>query len=43
MKKPTGRPGENSDRTHRCIATESKIMEKTHAGMMGGIEEIEQR
>jgi len=28
MKKPTGRPGENSDRTHRCIAIESKIMKK---------------
>jgi hypothetical protein len=40
MKKPTGRPGENSDRTHRCIAIERKIMEKTHAGMMG-IEESE--
>ena len=35
MKKPTGRPGENSDRTHHCIAIERKIMEKTHAGMMG--------
>jgi hypothetical protein len=40
MKKLTGWPGENSDRTHRCIATECKIMEKTHAGMMG-IEESE--
>ena len=40
MKKPTGRPGENSDRTHRCIAIERRIMEKTHAGMMG-IEESE--
>ena len=40
MKKPTGRPGENSDRTHRCIAIERKIMKKTHAGMMG-IEESE--
>ena len=35
MKKPTGKPGENSDRTHRCIAIEHKIMEKTQAGMMG--------
>jgi len=35
MKKPAGRPGENSDHTHRCIAIECKIMEKTHAGMMG--------
>ena len=35
MKKPTGKPGENNDRTHRCIAIESTIMEKTHAGMMG--------
>mgnify|MGYP000276798726 CR=1 FL=1 len=34
-KKPTGKPGENTDRTHRCIAIERKIMEKTHAGMMG--------
>jgi hypothetical protein len=40
MKKPTGQPGENSDSTHRCIAIERKIMEKTHAGMMG-IEESE--
>jgi hypothetical protein len=40
MKKPTGRPGENSDRMHRCIAIERKMMEKTHAGMMG-IEESE--
>ena len=40
MKKPVGRPGENSDHTHRCIAIERKIMEKTHAGMMG-IEESE--
>ena len=40
MKKPMGRPGENSDRTHRCIAIECKIMEKTHAGMMR-IEESE--
>jgi hypothetical protein len=37
---PMTRPGENSDRTHRCIAIECKIMEKTHAGMMG-IEESE--
>ena len=35
MKKPTGKPGENNDRTHRCIAIECKIMNKTHAGMMG--------
>jgi hypothetical protein len=28
MKKPTGRPGENSDHTHRCIAIEHKIMKK---------------
>jgi len=35
MKKPTDRLGENSDRTHRCITIERKIMEKTHAGMMG--------
>ncbi len=35
MKKPTGRPGENSDCKHRCIAIEHKIMEKMHAGMMG--------
>jgi hypothetical protein len=35
MKKPTGKPGKNSDRTHRCIAIERKIMEKTQAGMMG--------
>ena len=40
MKKPTGKPGENNDRTHRCIAIERKIMEKIHAGMMG-IEESE--
>ncbi len=39
-KKPAGRPGENSDHTHRCIAIERKIMEKMHAGMMG-IEESE--
>jgi hypothetical protein len=42
MKKPTGQPGKNSDRTHRCIAIECKIMEKTHAGMMG-IEESEDK
>jgi hypothetical protein len=24
MKKPTGQPGENSDRTHRCIAIERR-------------------
>ncbi len=35
MKKPTGRPDENSDCTHRCIAIERKIMEKMQAGMMG--------
>ena len=35
MKKPTGRPGKNSDHTHRCIAIECKSMEKMHAGMMG--------
>ena len=35
MKKPTGKPGKNSDRTHRCIAIERKIMEKTQAGMNG--------
>ncbi len=35
MKKPTGKPGKNSDRTHRCIVIEHKIMEKTQAGMMG--------
>jgi hypothetical protein len=40
MKKLTGWPGKNSDRTHRCIAIERRIMEKTHAGMMG-IEESE--
>ena len=40
MKKPMGKPGENNDRTHRCIAIERKIMEKMHAGMMG-IEESE--
>ncbi len=28
MKKPRGRPGKNSDRTHCCIAIERKIMEK---------------
>ncbi len=35
MKKPTGRPGKNSDHTHRCIAIEFKSMEKMHAEMMG--------
>ena len=40
MKKLTGWPGKNSDRTHCCIAIECKIMEKTNAGMLG-IEESE--
>ena len=31
MKKPMGKPGKNSDHTHRCIAIECKIMEKTQA------------
>ena len=35
MKKPTGRTGEASNRTHRCIAIEKKILKKNHSGMMG--------
>jgi len=35
MKKPTVKPGVSSDRTHRCIAIERKIMDKTYAGVMG--------
>ncbi len=34
-KKPTGKPGANTDRIFRCIAIERQILEKTSSGMMG--------
>jgi hypothetical protein len=35
MKKPTGRTGEASNRIHRCMAIEKKILKKNHLGMQG--------
>ena len=34
-KKPTGKPGANTDRIFRCIAIERQILDKTSSGMMG--------
>jgi hypothetical protein len=34
MKKPTGKPGENTNRVLQCIAIERKIMDKTYSGML---------
>ncbi len=34
-KKPTGKPGANTNRIFRCIAIERQILDKTSSGMMG--------
>ncbi len=43
MKKPMGRPGKNSDRRHRCIAIECKIMEKKRMQELWGLRRAKMR